>query len=175
MKIIFRATETFMASVRKDLARPHSFADERVGFISVRATFSGQALVLLAQDYYPVADEDYLQDSSVGALISQEALRKALEIALLNPVGIFHVHMHFFPGRLWFSQIDLREQLRFIPDFFKVRANMPHGALVLSPTSAAGLTWLAAEKTECIAEFNTMGPRVQVLRSAKDGSVDYYV
>ena len=174
MKIIFRATENFMASVRKDLARPHSFADERVGFISTKATFAAQTLVLLAQDYHSVADEDYLQDSSVGAMIGQEALRKALEIALLNPVGIFHVHMHFFPGRLWFSQIDLREQLRFIPDFFKVRANMPHGALVLSPTSAAGLTWLAAKKTERIAEFNTIGSRVQVSRSANDGSADFH-
>src|ERR1700682_2458077 len=132
MNIIFRATDDFMESVRKDLVRRHPFADERVGFITVRATVADQTLMLLAQDYHSVADNDYLHDNSVGAMIGQEALRKALEIALLNPVGIFHVHMHLFPGRLWFSRTDLREQLRFVPDFFKVRRTMPHGALVLS-------------------------------------------
>ncbi len=106
--------------------------------------------------------------------MGQEALRKALEIALLNPVGMFHVHMHLFPGRLWFSRIDLREQLQFVPDFFKVRPNMPHGALVLSPQTAAGRAWLAVSRIERIAEFNTMGSRVQVSRSADDGSVDFY-
>jgi len=66
-----------------------------------------------------VADADYVKDESVGAKIGQEALRKALETALLNPVGLLHVHMHDFPGPLWFSRIDLREQLNFVPDFSK--------------------------------------------------------
>jgi hypothetical protein len=175
MNIIFRATDELMRSVRQDLMRPHPYAHERVGFITVRATSTDQALILLAQDYHPVADDEYLRDSSVGAMIGQEALRKALEIALLNPVGIFHVHMHLFPGRLWFSRTDLREQLRFVPDFFKVRPNMPHGALVLSPHTAAGRVWFAADRIERIAEFNTMGTRLQVSRSAKDGSTDFYV
>jgi hypothetical protein len=175
MSIIFRATADFMTSVRNDLGRPHPFADERVGFITVRAALAGQTLILLAQDYHPVADDDYLRDSSVGAMMGQEALRKALEIALLNPVGIFHVHIHLFPGPLWFSHTDLREQLRFVPDFFKVRPTMPHGALVLSPQATAGRAWLNADKIERIAEFNSIGARVQVSRSAGDGSADFYV
>jgi len=38
----------------------------------------------------------------VGAMISQEAIRKALETALVRGAGVFHVHMHLFPQRLWF-------------------------------------------------------------------------
>lgn len=173
--IIFRATDDFIATVRKDLLRPHAFANERVGFISVRATETDRVLLLLAQDYYAVADHDYVRDSSVGAMMGQEALRKALEIALLNPVGMLHVHMHLFSGRLWFSRTDLREQLRFVPDFFKVRPNMPHGALVLSEHAAAGRVWLDAGRIERVAEFNTLGDRVHVWRSSVDGSTNSHL
>ncbi|TAK82750.1 MAG: hypothetical protein EPO20_20330 [Betaproteobacteria bacterium] len=174
MNIIFRSPGELIASMRRDLSRPHAFAAERVGFITVRATAANDTLMLLAQDYHGVADDDYVPDRSVGAMIGQEALRKALEIALLNNVGVFHVHMHEFPGRLWFSRIDLHEQLRFVPDFFKVRRKMPHGALVLSPRAAAGRVWLSPERAERIAEFNIVGKRLHVFHSAEDGSVDFY-
>src|SRR5882672_10469863 len=86
-RTVFRATSTFMSDMRKDLMRPHAFAHERVGFITVRAAMGAESLMMLAENYYPVADEDYLRDTSVGAMIGQEALRKALEIALLQRVG----------------------------------------------------------------------------------------
>lgn len=174
MKILFRATVDFRRRVRSDLARPHHFAHERVGFIATRATAGADYLVLLAESYHPVADDDYIRDSSVGALIGQEALRKALEIALLQRVGMFHVHQHFFPGRLWFSQIDLREQTRFVPDFFKVQDSMPHGALVLSDVAAAGRVWLSPSTVRVINEFDVVGSRVSVQRTAQDGSVDFF-
>jgi hypothetical protein len=174
MKTLFRATADFIAQVRRDLERPHAFAHERVGFIAVRATAGHEHLVLLAERYYPVEDQDYVLDPTVGALIGQEALRKALEIALLQSVGMFHVHAHFFPGRLWFSPTDLREQLRFVPDFFSARENMPHGALVLNHTDAAGRVWLSRTKIETIDEFDTVGARVVVERGPGSGSVDFY-
>jgi len=173
MNIIFRATTPFIKRVHVDLRRPHAFAAERVGFMTMRAAASGSTLLLLPQDYYPVADGDYVRDPSVGAMLGQEALRKALEIALLNKVGIAHVHMHDFPGRLWFSRTDLREQLKFMPDFFKVCRTMPHAAVVLGPSAAAGRTWLGADKIERITEFNFIGPRVEVFHSDTAGAVDY--
>jgi len=176
MKVIFRTTESFLESVRTDLIRPHPFAHERVGFITVRAAQGADHLVVLAQDYHPLADGEYLRDRSVGAMMGQEAIRKALDLALLNPVGIFHIHMHTLPGRrLWFSHIDLREQQRFVPDFFKVRPNMPHGAIVLSPQSAAGLAWLGPTEIVPIAEFNFVGTQIKIVRSSGDGSTDFYV
>jgi len=173
MNIIFRAETAFIKQVRHDLLRPHTFAAERVGFITIRAAAAGGTLLLLAQDYHPVADADYVRDSSVGAMLGQEALRKALEIALLNKVGIVHVHMHDWPGHLWFSRTDLREQLKFMPDFFKVRRKMPHAAVVLGPSTAAGRAWLAPDNIERVTEFNFVGPRVEVFHSDASGAVDY--
>ncbi len=173
MNIIFRAPTAFIKSVRADLRRPHAFADERVGFLTARFAATGNSLILLAQDYHPVADADYLRDASVGAMMGSEALRKALEIALLNKVGIFHVHLHDFAGRLWFSGIDLREQEKFVPDFFKVRRKLPHGAIVLGPNAAAGRVWLSSDRIKPISEFNFMGPRIEVFHSDANGRVDY--
>ncbi|MDE5442527.1 hypothetical protein GWG65_13925 [Bradyrhizobium sp. CSA207] len=176
MKILFRATGDFMAAVRRDLSRRHPFAHERVGFITARAAQGHDHLVVLAEDYHPVADNDYVPDPSVGAMIGQEALRKALELALLKPVGVFHVHLHGLPAgrRLWFSPIDLREQVKFVPDFFKVRRNMPHGAIVLSPYSAAGRVWLRPDEIVNFSEFVEVDAQVSIRKSSQDGSTDFY-
>lgn len=174
MRFVFRATDRFMGEMREDLSRGHHFAHERIGFITTKIAAGADSLVLLADGYHPVADEDYVYDPSVGARIGQEALRKALDLALLNPVGVFHVHMHLIPtARLWFSSIDLREQLNFVPDFFKVRSTVPHGALVLSPSSAAGLVWTSGEAMTPIAEFNTIGAQLKITRAAPNGSTAY--
>lgn len=176
MTIVFRATDVFMGSVRHDLMRRHDFAHERIGFITVRAAAGKDHLVILADDYHPVADDDYVRDPTVGARIGQEAIRKALNLALLNPVGILHVHMHEIPSkRLWFSEIDLTEQANFMPDFFKVGPKMPHGAIVLSPCSVAGQVWTTPNAVQPISEFNIVGPQVKVIQAARDGSTAYVV
>ena len=159
MSTLFRATSLFIDDVRQDLERPHAFAAERVGFISIRAANAGETLLLLAQEYHPVDDADYVNDSSVGAMMGQEAIRKALNIALLQPVGMIHVHMHGHRGLPGFSNIDLSEQLNFVPDFFKVRKGMPHGAVVLSHDKAAGRIWLNPTAISDIHEFNIIGWR----------------
>lgn len=174
MSILFRATEAFMAAVRRDLVRPHAFAHERIGFITVRAAAGHHQLVMLAEDYHPVVDEEYVRDPTVGARIGQEALRKALNLALLKSVGVIHVHMHLLPSdRLWFSRIDLAEMHNFMPDFFKVGPKMPHGAIVLSPLSAAGLAWTAPNLVQPMGEFNFIGSQIKVIRAAHDGSTSY--
>jgi hypothetical protein len=173
MNMMFRFETELMARVRADLSRPHPFAYERVGFISIRAAWSTDGLLLLADNYFPVADEDYVDDPSVGAMLGQEAIRKALEIALIYRVGVVHVHQHELGKRLWFSTIDLDEQVRFVPDFFKVCSNMPHGALVLSAHSAAGRVWLAPDEIRRITEFNSIGAPLRTWTSARDGSTDF--
>lgn len=170
----FRATDSFLTKVRTDLMRPHAFAHERVGFITARAARGAEGLILLAEDYYPVADENYIHDTRVGAMMDQEAIRMALELALLNGVGIFHVHMHGLKYRLWFSKIDLDEQAKFIPDFFTVCPQMPHGAIVLNAKAAAGRVWFAPNQIANINVFNSVGSRVIILQAAADGSTDFY-
>jgi len=173
MKTIFRCTDQFLRDVRHDLARPHAFAAERVAFISIRATSTEDSLVLLAAGYHPVADHDYIDDPTVGAMMNQEAIRKALDIALLQQAGMIHVHMHEHVGRPTFSRTDRREQLKFVPDFFKVRPQMPHGSLVISHDMAAGRIWLTPDTTVSISEFNITGPRMTIDRS--DGRLDFSV
>ena len=162
MNVIVRSTSQFLTEVRTDLLRPHPFAMERVGFISMKAANTPRSLVLLACGYYPVEDDDYLDDPTVGAMMGSEAIRKALNIALLQPVGMFHVHVHDHVGRPDFSYTDVREQFKFVPDFFKVGGQMPHGALVLSQNRTAGRVWLAPNAVIDISEFNSIGPQTVV-------------
>lgn len=157
MKVLFRASAAFMASVRADLIRPHAFAAERVGFIAVKAAVGQDHLVLLARAYHPVADEDYLDDPSVGAMMGSEAIRKALATAFIGKFGMIHVHPHWHRGVPRFSRVDLREQANFVPDFFNVRPDLPHGAIVLSEDAARGRCWLARQASTDIIEFHTTG------------------
>ena len=159
MKISFKATAGFMTSVRGDLDRPHRFASERVGFISTKAALAGRKLILIAEKYYPVDDSEYIDDETVGAMISQEAIRKALEIALKRRVGMFHVHTHEHLGSPGFSRTDISEQDNFVPDFFSVQGELPHGAIVLSRDRAAGRVWISRAENKAIDEFCTVGSR----------------
>lgn len=174
MNTIFRAPGQFLKEVRRDLTRPHRFAAERVGFISVRAAKTARNIVLLAEGYYPLADDDYINDPTVGAMMSQEAIRKALNVALLQSVGMFHVHMHEHGGRPKFSRTDLREQMKFVPDFFKVCRSLPHGAIVLSHDRAAGRVWFNSTAVADIFEFNIVDSPMNVDILNSNGSVDTF-
>jgi hypothetical protein len=105
-----------------------------------------------------VADEDYLDDPSVAAMMGPEAIRKALQWAMSEGVAIFHVHAHGGNGHPRFSGIDLREQAKFVPNFFQIAPQCPHGALVLSDAFAYGHIWLDANKPpEVITSFVEVG------------------
>lgn len=143
--IIFRARSDLLASVRQDLHRPHRFAAERVGFLICRAGRLGaRGLVVLAVGYDPIADEDYLDDPSVGAMMGPAAIRGAMQRAYNGgaaDLAIFHIHMHGHYGQTGFSKIDDLESRKFVPDFFNVAPAMPHGAIVLSLDQAVGRCW----------------------------------
>jgi hypothetical protein len=147
MSIIFRARSDLLATVRHDLERRHTFAAERVGFLGCSAgRVAGGGLVILAASYDPVADEDYIDDRRVGAMMGTAAIRKALQRAYHGGAGdisMFHVHMHEHEGIPGFSQVDLTESMKFVPDFFNVAPQILHGAIVLSRDRAAGLCWRA--------------------------------
>jgi hypothetical protein len=143
MRVLFRAPTHLLRSIRDDLRRPHMFAAERVGFLACRpAKISSSGILVLAQRYFPVADDDYLVDQSVGAMMGPAAIRKALQISLTNETSMFHIHMHEHRGKPRFSGIDTREARSFIPDFFNVTPSLPHGAIVLSHDAMSGLCWL---------------------------------
>lgn len=150
MSIIFRARADLLRRIRMDLLRPHAFAHERVGFIVCRpGSLTDDGLVIIAADYVPVADEDYvdmprLGDLKVGATMGPAAMRKALQLAYNQggcDLSMFHVHMHNHAGMPGFGRVDDLESRRFVPDFFNIAPSVPHGALVLSQDMAFGMCW----------------------------------
>jgi hypothetical protein len=163
VNIAFKATESLLSAIRSDLRRPHAHAYERVGFIAVRAAAGAEDLVLYGTDYHPVADEDYLIDDSVGARIGSDAIRKSLEIALRARIGVFHIHLHDHEGRPGFSKTDLAGQNATVPDFFKVRPQMPHGAIVLSIDHMAGSCWLDKTDRQPIRRFVVVDAFTRIL------------
>ena len=167
MRTTFRITRRLLEGIRKDLRRRHAHAHERVGFITCRFGLAGRPeLLCLAHDYFPVADEDYIEDRMFGALISSAAFRKAMQLAYTYNVGLFHVHLHDHHGVPTPSGIDVRETAKFVPDFFHVRPNLPHGALVLSSDSLSARIWLkAAAKPKPIDQFSIVGaPLMTILK-----------
>jgi hypothetical protein len=169
MRTILKITSGLLQRVRADLVRPHSFAAERVGFLSCRmAKLAPNGLLILVQDYQPVADSDYVDDSSVGAMMSSNAIREALQFAYRNEVGMFHVHMHNHRGRPRPSMTDLGETAKFVPDFWHVRPDMPHGAVILSMDEISGRYWFpGANRPSDIEEFVTVGPKLVFTRGSK--------
>jgi hypothetical protein len=167
MRVIFKVVDQLIEHVRRDLARPHEFAAERVGFLVCRtAELVPEGVVVLAHDYKPVGDEDYVDDASVGAMMGPNAIRKALEFALNNETGMFHVHMHEHIGRPRFSRVDFRESAKFVPDFWNVRPEMPHGALVASKDSLYGMCWYPGVSAPIeIDEFVIVGSPMAFVRN----------
>jgi hypothetical protein len=147
MSTTFKIGRDLLAAARADLARPHAFAAERMGFVSCRASGSRSTLVILAEDYHPIADDHYVRDWTVGARMNGDAIRAALQIALSGRRSIFHVHMHEHRGTPGFSPVDVREHRRFVPDFFNVVPSMPHGALVLSLDGGTGVVCVDTRAT----------------------------
>lgn len=142
MRIIFKATSALLTTIRLDLGRPHPFAHERVGFIAAGLAASGHDVIAIARSYRAVADGDYLPDPTVGAMMGPDAVRAAMQWAMDGAGALFHVHTHGGRGIPEFSGVDVRENAKFVPDFFKVAPRCAHGALVLSGNAARGAVWL---------------------------------
>jgi len=174
MNIQFKITRDLVNQVRADLKRPHPYAAERVGFISCRVgALPAGGVVVLAHDYLPVPDEDYIQDDTVGAMMGPAAIRMAMQYAHKQSAGMFHVHMHDHRGAPWFSQIDLSEYAKFVPDFWNVRPEMPHGALVLSLDSVAGACLIqTTRKMVRISNITIVGaPLLKIMAEMHDGAI----
>jgi hypothetical protein len=158
VKVTFKITAQLLASVRADLKRSHPFAYERVGFIVAGLASCAGGVLILAREYRPINDDDYLRDPTVGAMMGPDAIRKAQEWALFQGHAIFHVHTHGGFDMPGFSGIDLRENAKFVPDFLKVAPQNIHGAIVLSHDAAAGQFWQSREsRSETIDEFLEVG------------------
>jgi hypothetical protein len=167
MRVTLRIMDRLLLQARRDLSRPHLFAAERVGFISCKVGgLKPNGIVLLASEYHPISDHDYVDDKSVGAMIGPGAFRMALQTSWNKNAGMFHVHLHEHHGTPWFSQVDIMEAHRYVPDFWNVKPRLSHGVLVLSHDSVAGLCWNTRnEEPARINEVCIVGAPLQIIKN----------
>jgi len=147
MNVCIRLTRELYDRVRADLRRPHPFAAERVGFMFAKLGNAGtdNPLVLFT-DYIPLADDRYIDDPYSGARIDGTAIRGAMQEVLDRQQGVFHVHIHEFPGRPHFSRMDREELPRLIPSFQAVGPTLPHGLFLMSEDESAAEVWIPGSR-----------------------------
>lgn len=132
-KIIFRIPNAIHLEMLNDLRRKHPHAWERMGFLHTRLKWLDKMTVLIIANFYQVLeDEDYIRDSSVGAKIGASAIRKAMQYMIENRTGGFHVHLHDHRGRPGPSPVDDRGIPGIIESLSHVTKEQATGMLILS-------------------------------------------
>lgn len=166
MKLTVRLARALYDEARADLRRPHPFAAERVGFLFGKASSGGGDRVVLAmRAYVALADDEYIDDRSAGAVFSAGAIRRMRQRVLDTGESAFHLHEHRHSGRPAFSTIDLRSLAELIPSFGALVPDAPHGALLLSDDAAIGLGWSRHSSSPVATEaVSVVGRPMQVWR-----------
>jgi molybdopterin/thiamine biosynthesis adenylyltransferase len=119
-----------------DLRRPHSFADERVGFLhSTSKVLADGTVLVIATEYNRVNDEHYIEDDQVGAKINSAAIRAAMQRSLEKQGGCFHVHLHDHGGRPGPSRTDSNSLPSLVESLGNIAPNQANGFLILSQSS----------------------------------------
>ncbi len=103
--------------------------------------------MVLMTAYVPLDNERYLPDSHVGARIDSAAIRSAMQGVIDRGEGVFHTHLHAWPGRPAFGFTDRAELPRLVPSFQTVGRGYAHGMFLLSDNEAYADVWLPGQKT----------------------------
>ena len=159
MRIEIKLTGNLYNEIVQDLARPHAFAAERLGFVFGRmGTLSDKGFAVLLNRYHSIPDSQYLEDLTVGARIGSEAITWAMQaIYYGRPTheGIFLIHVHGHKGETGMSEVDSREQSKLIPGFQSVGRASAHGIIILSLNHGSSWVWLPTYKeprrADCIS------------------------
>ena len=141
MPIAIELPRTLYHEVVADLRRPHAHAAERIGFLYGRLTSAVAPLIVMTR-YVSVQDGQYVVDYKVGARINGDAIRAAMQGVLDTGEGVFHTHLHEWPGPPSFSATDDKELPNLIPAFRAVGPTQATGLFLLSPDSAIADVWL---------------------------------
>lgn len=138
--------------MKDDLARTHAFACERVGFLSaVLGNRSGEEGLVLVTNYYPVAEDHYIDDPHSGARINSTAIREAMQRVIDTGQGEFHVHCHAHRGKPGFSSMDLEETPRIVSGLQIVGPAQAHGMALLSHDHCIVYVWMPGADEPLIA------------------------
>lgn len=145
--ITFKIPKFLKEKIDLDLSRKHSHAYERVGFILTKTYKTDNNLIVLAYDYEPVGDENYIVDEEVGAKINSKAIKRSLEIANSKNCGVFHVHKHEHTDK----PIESKSDIDGIRPLIKSVSNInkeAFGYVILSQDSALCKVIIGNEFTE---------------------------
>ena len=130
MRVEVRMRREFYETLAADLRRPHPIAYERVGWVFAKQTVpSTDDLLLLAVDYVPVADEDYLEDNHVGARFNTATIRSAMQRSRATGMSCLQVHLHDHQGHTSFSGVDTRTIDELAISLRVVAPTVAHGGL----------------------------------------------
>jgi len=166
MTVRLRIPRLLCEDMRADLVRPHAFAGERVGFArAALGTVHDGALVLL-KSYWPVPDNQYVDDPYVGARINGTAIRDAMQDVLDGggAHGLFHIHMHPFKGSTGMSKTDAAEIPKLVQSFRNVGAKVAHGLLILTPDHAFSLALLpGVDRFQQVSKVTMVGYPTEIL------------
>jgi hypothetical protein len=150
MRIDIKLTRRLYNEIIRDLAKPHSFAAERVGFVLGRAgVLANDGTLVLLTRYHSIPDNQYVEDPTVGARIGREALAWAMQAIYYGRAvheGIFHIHMHEHRGETKMSPVDSRDSTKLMPGFQSVGREAAHGIIILSLDHGSGWVWLPASR-----------------------------
>jgi hypothetical protein len=154
-----RLPRSLYNTMQADLRRPHPFASERAGFLYGRLANAETACpMVLMTDYLPLDDERYLPDPTVGARIDSTAIRSAMQGVIGRGEGVFHTHLHAWPGRPAFGVTDLAELPRLVTSFQTVGRGRAHGLFLLSDNEAYADVWLPGQRTPThVSRVNIVG------------------
>jgi hypothetical protein len=146
MIVRIRLTRRLYDEVRVDLARPHVFAAERVGFLFGRLgnAQTNEPMVLFT-GYNSLDDERYINDPNSGARIDSHAIRGAIQQVINRHEGVFHVHMHEWIGKPRFGRMDRDELSRLVPGFQVVGPKFAHGLFLMSKDECAAEIWMPGQ------------------------------
>jgi hypothetical protein len=129
----FRLLRSLYAGIRQDLARQHAHAGERVGFVTAKlGNAGGNPKLVIASEYFPVADERYIRDPHIGARIDGKAILMAMQLGRSGNCGVFHTHLHPHNGHPRLSRPDVRELPELVQSLRNVAPDQAHGLLLLS-------------------------------------------
>ena len=134
--MILRIPRAIYERVRVDLDRPHPVAAERIGFAFGASGAAGNDLFIFLNRYEPVADENYIDDPTVGARINSASIRRAMQIALNSKAACFHIHAHGGRGVPAPSRTDREEITPIVKSLCQLNPNRPHGFIILSNDNA---------------------------------------
>lgn len=165
--IELRLTRTLLNTMLADLRRPHPFAGERIGFVfGALGTLPSDGTLVLLSHYTPIDDDHYEEQFGVGAYIGQSAMAKAMnDVYQLKEQrkGIFHVHLHDWPGPTNMSCVDEEGIPPMIPGFANISKDAAHGILILSEDHASAWCRLPGSKAlDQVARVTVAGAPVAI-------------